>query len=143
MVHLAENGVELVLEAACLDRTVDPALLWSVDLPPPPACARLLPGHDRARARSAADRGVAVVVERVVGDVAFAHVVPDLLLGPLRERVQLHDRAVVVVELDLADVRPRRPLIASKAGDPRVERRQMTRERLDLANVAAEKPLLN
>ncbi len=49
-------------------------------------------------------------------------VVPDLLLGPLGERVQLHDRAVVVVDLDLADVRAARPLVAAQAGDPGVER---------------------
>src|SRR5581483_1860767 len=123
-------------------RAVDSALLRRVHLPPPAAVARSLARRQCARARGAADRGVAAVVERVVGDVALAHVLPDLLLGPLGERVELDDRAVVVVDLDLADVRPGRPLVAPQAGDPGVERRQVARERLDLADVAAEQPLL-
>ena len=101
------------------------------------------PGRDRARARRAADRGVAAVVERVVRDVALAHVVPDLFLRPLGERVELDDRAVVVVDLDLADVGARRPLVAAQAGDPRVERGQVPRQRLHLADVAAEQALLD
>ena len=91
-----------------------------------------LAGRDRAGARRAADRRVAAVVERVVRDVALADVVPDLLLRPLGERVELDDRAVVVVDLDLADVGARRPLVAAQAGDPRVERRQVLRQRLTL-----------
>src|SRR3981189_2630882 len=102
MLVLAENRVELVLEAAGLDRAVDPALLGSVDFPPPPAGAQLLARRDSACARSAADRRVAVVVQGVVGNVALPDVLPDLFLGPFRERVQLHDRSGVVIELALA-----------------------------------------
>src|SRR5436190_5687894 len=140
---LAEDGVQLVLEAAGLDRAVDPALLRRVRLPPPATRALLLAGLDRARARSAADRRVALVVERVVRDVVLAHVVPDLVLRPLGERVQLDDRAVVVVDLDLADVRARRPLVAAQAGDPGVESMQHLRQRLHLADVAAEQAILD
>src|SRR4051794_1542749 len=109
----AEDRVELVLEAAGLDRAVDAALLRRVRLPPPTAGAVGLAGVDRPGARLAADRRVALVVERVVRDALAADVVPDLLLRPLRERVQLHDRAVVVVDLDLADVRAGRPLVTA------------------------------
>src|SRR6188472_3672375 len=135
---LAEQGVQLVLEAAALDGAVDAAFLRRVRLPPPAAGAARRTRFDRARARSAADRGVALVVERVVRNVPFAHVVPDVLLVPLGERVELHDRAVVVVDLDLADVGAARPLVAAQAGDPRVERMQVLGERADLAEVAAE-----
>src|SRR5581483_11351153 len=143
MSPVTEERVQLVLEAATLDRAVDPALLRCVRLPPPAACARRLVGRDRARARRAADRLVAAVVERVVRDVALAHVVPDLLLRPLGERVELHDRAVVVIDLDLADVRARRPLVPAEAGDPRVERVQVLRQRQHLADLAAEEPVLD
>src|SRR5262249_29788836 len=143
VVVLAEDRVQLVLEAAGLDGAVDPALLGRVRLPPPAPGARRLARPDRARARRAADRRVALRVERVQRDLALAHVVPDLLLAPLRERVELDDRAVVVVDLHLADVAARRPLVAAEAGDPRVESGEVPRQRLDLADVAAEQPLLD
>src|ERR1700720_590566 len=101
---VAKQGMQLVLEAAALDRAVNPALLRRVRLPPPTSGATRLARLDRARARGAADRRVAPVVERVVRHLALSDVVPNFLLRPLGERVQLHDRAVVVVDLDLADV---------------------------------------
>src|SRR5437763_3187106 len=135
---VAQQGVQLVLEPAALDRAVDPAFLRRIRLPPPAAGPRRLVGRDRARARRAADRLVTLVVERVVGDLALAHVVPDLLLGPLGERVQLDHGAVIVVDLDLAAVRPRGPLVTAQARDPGVERVQVLRQRAHLAHVAAE-----
>src|SRR4051812_2594391 len=96
---LAEQGVQFVLEAAALDGAVDPAFLRRVRLPPPAAGTARRARLDRARARRAADRGVALVVERVVRNIALAHVVPDLLLVPLRQRVELDDGAVVMVDL--------------------------------------------
>src|SRR5262249_54018059 len=122
---------------------VDPALLRRVRLPPPAARTPGFTRGDRPGARRAADRRIAAVVERVVRNLALAHVVPDLVLGPLGEGVQLHDRPVVVVDLDLADVRAARPLVAAEAGDPRVEPGEMTRERTHLADLAAEQPEIN
>src|ERR1700716_1299714 len=130
---LAENRLQLMLEAAVLDRAVHTALLRRTRLPPPAAGAVVLALADRARARCAADRRVALRVQPVHRHVVLAQVGPDLALRPLRERVQLHDRAVVVIDLDLADVRSRRPLIAAQAGYPRIEAVEMLRERLHLA----------
>src|SRR5438477_12978791 len=93
--RLRDERAELVLEAAGLDGAVDAALLGRVRLPPPASRAQVFAGLRRARARRAADRRIALVVEAVVGQVALAHVVPDLVLGPLGEGVELHDRAVV------------------------------------------------
>src|SRR5438105_13980361 len=138
-----EDRVQLVLEAAGLDRAVDAALLRRVLLPPPAAGAVGLAGLDRACARRAADRRVALVVERVIRHVVLAHVVPDLVLRPLGERVELYDRAVVVIDLDLADVRPGRPLVAAQAGDPRVEAVEHLRQRPHLAHVAADQPVVD
>ena len=47
----------------------------------------------------AADRGVALVVQRVVGQVALVDALPQVALGPVGERVVLPHRALVV-ELD-------------------------------------------
>src|SRR5512133_3448406 len=140
---LSEDGVELVLKAAGFDRAVDAALLRRVRLPPPAPGTVGLAGTNRARALCAADRGVALVVERVVRDVVLAHVFPDLVLCPFGEWVQLHDRAVVVIDLDLADIRARRPLVAAKPRDPGVEGGEMLRQRSDLADVAAEETVLH
>src|SRR4051794_10259019 len=143
MAVAADDRVQLVLEAARLDRAVDAALLGRPTLPPPAPGARLLPRRDRARAGRAADRRVATLVERVRGNVVLAHVLPDLVLGPLRQRVELDDGVVIVVDLDLADVRTRRPLVAAQPGDPRVEPLQVRRQRLHLAHVAADQALLD
>src|SRR5437660_4308020 len=143
IVVLAEQGAQLVLEPARLDRAVDTALLRCVRLPPPAPGAQVLALLRRPRARRAADRGVTLVVERVVRKLVLAHVVPHLVLRPLGERVQLHDRAVVVVDLDLADVAAGRPLVATQAGDPRVEPGEMLLQRQHLAHLAAEEPVLD
>src|SRR5205085_9272312 len=140
---LAAQRVQLVLEPARLDRAVDAALLRRVRLPPPATRAAGLALADRAGARRAADRRVALRVEGMHRQAALADVVPDLLLRPFGEGVQLHDRAVVVVDLDLADVRPRRPLVAAQAGDPRVEPGEVPRQRKHLAHLAAEQPLVD
>ena len=103
---LAQDRVELVLEPARLDRAVHSALLRRAGLPPPTPRARRLAGRDRARAGAAADRRVPLRVEGVGGHVVVAEVLPDLVVRPLRERVELDDGVVVVVDLDLADVRP-------------------------------------
>src|SRR5204863_5149782 len=96
---LAEDRMELVLEAAVLDRAVHAALLRRVRLPPPAPGSIVLALRDSARARRAADRRVALRVERVHRHLVLAQVVPHLALRPLGERVELDDRPVVVVDL--------------------------------------------
>src|SRR5581483_1972116 len=112
-------------------------------LPPPAPVAASFACTDRARARRAADRGEPALVQRMRRYSALARVGPDLVLCPLRERIELHDGAVVVVDLDLADVGARGPLVAAQAGDPRVEGVEMLRQRPHLAHLAAEEPVLD
>src|SRR5471032_1365398 len=140
---VSDQRAQLVLEPARFDRAVDPALLRGVRLPPPAPGAEVLALFCRPCAGRTADRGVALVVEGVVGQLVLAHVVPHFVLGPFGERVELHDRAVVVVDLDLADVTAGRPLVAPQAGDPRVEPGKVPLERQDLPHLAAEQPVLD
>ena len=59
------------------------------------------------RAGRAADRRVALVVQRVIREVALGDPPPEVLLGPVDERVELPDPALVV-ELDRLRVGARR-----------------------------------
>src|ERR1700750_314022 len=83
-------------------------------------------------ARRAADRRIALVVQRVVGQLAFEDPVPDVLLGPERERVVLLDPGALGVVLDQLGGRARVGLLAADAGDPRVRAGQRALQRRDL-----------
>src|SRR5579864_3351364 len=107
-----------MFEAAGFDRAMHPALLGRAGLPPPSPRARVLAVGHRSRARCASDRFVTLVVERVVGNFVGAEIIPDLLFGPVGQRRELHDSAVVVIDLDLTDVRTCGPLVAPKTGHP-------------------------
>src|SRR5262245_33242207 len=78
---------------------VQAALLLFGTLPPPATGAKVLAGADGARAGGAADRGKALVVQRVVWHVVPADVVPHLRFGPVGQRIDLEERERLV-ELD-------------------------------------------
>src|SRR5687767_14449802 len=94
------------------------------------APAALAPGP-RLRAGGAADRVVARVVQRVVGQVALVDALPDVALGPVDQRVVL-PQAAGLVALDELGARARRRLLAADAGDPRRGALQRALERGDL-----------
>src|SRR4051794_16755626 len=72
------------------------------------------------RARHAADRVVALVVQRVVGQRALGDPPPDVLVGPLGQRVVL-DQPAALVALDGLGVRPRLGgVVAPDPADPRL-----------------------
>ena len=68
----------------------------------------------------AADRRVALVVERVVGQVVLGDVAPHVLVRPVRERVEL-PALVLGVPGELGRAGARRRLVAAQAGDPGVD----------------------
>src|SRR5580658_4000741 len=111
---VAEQRRQFMLEAAGFDRAMHPAFLGRSCLPPPTPGARILTLFDRARARTASDRGVALVVELVVRDVVRAYIVPHLVFGPIGEWGDFYDSAMVVIDFDFADIRARRPLVAAQ-----------------------------
>src|SRR5207302_8014462 len=106
------------------------------DFPPPAPRARVLAGDDRAGARRAADRAVALIVERVVGNAVRVHVFPHLAFAPCRERIELL-QAVRGVELALGEPRARRGVLAALPGDPGALAGERAAKRLDLAHLAA------
>src|SRR5690606_40871804 len=61
---------------------MQPAFLGVGGLPPPAARPHVFAGADGARAGLAADRGIALVVQRVVGNIESADEVPDEFLYP-------------------------------------------------------------
>src|SRR5947209_5066832 len=100
---------------------MDPALLVLRIFPPPPAGPGVLAWLDGARARGAADRREAAVVERVNRDVVLVGVGADLFHRPANERVQLDDAAVDAIDLDLGRARAGHRLLGPTAGDPGIE----------------------
>src|SRR5213076_3307381 len=102
----------------------------------PPAGPFVLVVDDRARARHAADRRIARVVERVVRNLVDVDVGLDALRVPVDDRLDLPD-AVALRPLHPPRVLPRQRLLAADAADPRVVLREDAFERLDLADVAA------
>src|SRR5262245_54478561 len=95
----------------------------------------VLADDDRPRARDAADRRVALVVQRVVGNLVDVDVCLEALGVPVDERMDLPD-AVALRPLDALRVRARECLLSADAGDPGVVRRERPLERRDLAEVA-------
>ena len=78
-----------------------------------------------------ADRLVALVVQRVVGQPALADVRPAVLVAPVGERIRLPE-LVLLVPAELRRLRAQRRLVAADPRDPAVEVEQCAVERLDL-----------
>src|SRR6267378_1093110 len=106
------------------------------EFPPPASRARVLARDDRTSAGRAADRAVALVVERVVGNAVRVNVFPHLGFAPCRQRIEFL-QAVRGVELALGELRARRGLLAALPGDPRALAGERALEWLDLAHLAA------
>src|SRR5579875_579224 len=77
---------------------VQAALLDRVLLPPPAPGPGIPPGLNRSRAGGTADGWVTTVVERVIGDLVPADVLPDPVCRPGRERRQLRDPPMGLVQ---------------------------------------------
>src|ERR1700733_12042125 len=83
----------------------------------------------RLRARRAADRLVALVVQRVVRQVALVDAPPQVLVGPVRKRVVLPPPARLVA-FDQLRARARRTLLAADACDPTLRAGQRALEQI-------------
>src|SRR5262249_44380479 len=100
------------------------------------ACPASLAPAAGLRAGSAADRLIALVVQWVVGQVTLVDPPPEILVGPVGERVVLPEPAGRVA-FDQLGVRARRALLAADAGDPGLGADEGTLERGDLSDRAA------
>src|SRR3984885_6152666 len=83
----------------------------------------------RLRARGAADRLIALVVQRVVRQVALVDPPPQVLVGPVRKRVVLPPPARLVA-FDQLRARARRTLLAADACDPTLRAGQRALEQI-------------
>src|SRR5437588_9734587 len=90
----------------------------------------------RLRARRAPDRGVTAIVQRVVRQLVPVDIAPDVLLGPVDQRVDLPDPPLWVA-LDLGGASAVRSLLATDARDPCVDVLEGPLERGDLCLPAA------
>src|SRR5258707_292157 len=80
-------------------------------------CPTALSPSSGARARHAADRGIPLIVQRIVRQIVIVDVAPEILLGPVGERFDLPDAAPLVA-LQLRGLGAGVRLLAPDAGDP-------------------------
>src|SRR5260370_1517404 len=95
---------------------VQAAFLVLGRLPPPTAGAHVLAGRDGARAGRAADGAITLRVQRILGHLPLARILPDLRLAPVRERAQLEEAALV--DLHRLDLGAGGRRLAAQARDP-------------------------
>src|SRR3972149_3050145 len=104
--------------------------------PSPPACPRVFPGSNWPRAGLAANGREVLVMERAIGHIVLRDIVPDILAGPLDERVHFHEAELGVPAYDRR-VSPRGGLVAPYAGYPATQVRKGLSQRDHLPYVAA------
>src|ERR1035441_8913750 len=105
---------------------VDPAL--GLVLTAPPA----IPASAWLRAGSAADRGVALIVQWMVGEIVLEDVAPQILLGPVGEGTHLPDPPALVA-FELGRLSAGRTLFAAQPRDPGIDVAQAQLERRHLS----------
>src|SRR6266542_7111118 len=82
--------------------------------PPPSPGATVFRGLDRPGARCAADARIALIVQPIVRQIISPHIVPNLTLGPIGQRIDLDDIAVIVIDLDFLHLGARDCLLAAQ-----------------------------
>src|SRR5271154_6756248 len=100
------------------------------------ACPAAFAATTRLRARRAADRLVPLVVEWVIGEVALVDPPPQVLVGPVGERVVL-PQAAALVAFDQLSLRSCRTLLTADTGDPTFGAGQRALQGRDLRDRAA------
>ena len=83
----------------------------------PTARSRVFAYLDRLRAMRAPDAGIIAVVQRVVGKVMSADVLPNFFRSPIGQRIDLHHTKLHVPP-ELAGTGALRRLIAADGGEP-------------------------
>src|ERR1022692_3340998 len=116
---------------------MEQALLVGVAFPPPATSPLVLPGLGRTGAWGAADRRVALVVERVMINAAGGEVIPHRGARPAGQGHHFRDAFVAGIACDERGFGTGRGLLATEPGDPGVVVPERSGERVDLANRAA------
>src|SRR6478736_7384923 len=125
------------------DARLQAAFLGIRILPPPAAGAAVGARLHGTRAGCTADAGVALVMQRVVRQLARADVIPDVVVGPVEDGADLGDAAIGRVHFHRLRQRARDRLFMPHAGDPCAGTGDGTAEGLDLADVAAALAVLD
>src|SRR5215203_1898579 len=112
---------QLALKSTTFDGAVHAAFFRSIGFPPPASSAGLLTCGCGSCAWYTTDAGISLIVERMVGHVMGADVVPHLLFTPICQRIDLHQPTVCVVEFDFVNRSAGTRLIAPEPSHPGIE----------------------
>src|SRR5690554_3297846 len=93
----------------------------------------MFPGPDSTRTGIASYRGIALVMQRVVGNVKGTNDRPHLGVGPGSKRIELK-QSKRVIEFFLCELGARNGLVAMLAGQPRRMALKRASQRLDLSD---------
>src|SRR5262249_37552277 len=104
--------------------------------PGPAACPQVLAGASAARAGLAADAGVALIKQRVVGYLVSVDIAPHVALGPIGQRVDFQE-VVARAPLHQLGSGAGGGLVAADSADPGAVGTQRISQRSHLANAAA------
>ena len=80
---------------------------------------------------------VVAVMERIIGNLVLADVIPYLLGGPIHDGVDLH-QIKLSIPLNFSRLGPNQGLIAADAGNPGLKFPQLSPQRLNFAQFAAQ-----
>src|SRR3954451_22332126 len=104
--------------------------------PPPAAGSNILTGCDGACTGGTTYACVALVVERIIGDIELLKICPHVGQTPVQQGTEFL-QAVVGIELRLSQILPGWRLIAAQAGDPGMLAVQGAPQRFHLPYMAA------
>src|SRR5690349_14451586 len=96
--------------------TMKTTLPLLIRFPPPAPGTDILMSFNRPGAGRAADTGITAVVQNVVGNLVRFDVAPNVLEGPIRQRIDLD--ATLFIRLKNLELRAVRRLFPPKSGNP-------------------------
>ena len=116
---------------------MEPAFLFPSIFPPPAPRTDVLARLDSPGTWTAPDARIIPVMKRIVGNIVFPNVVPDLLICPTIERIYL-ENGKLLIPFQSLKIRAVLALFFAKSANPRLQGPKLFPQGIDFANFAAQ-----